>query len=68
MAKHGRMFSKAVTSQMAITKTARVLLFKQLSTCQNYWRTGRLDELLTMLMIEEMYVNCILEYKAGLFY
>ena len=68
MAKHGRMFSKAFTSQMAITKTARVLLFKQLSTYQNYWRTGRLDELLTMLMIEEMYVNCILEYKAGLFF
>ena len=61
MAKHGRMFSKAITNN------ARVLLFKELSTLQNYWRTGRLDELLTMLMIEEMYVNCILEYKAGLF-
>ena len=68
MAKHGRMFLKAFTSQMAITNTARVLLFKELSTHQNYWRTGRLDELITMLMIEEMYVNCILKYKADLFF
>ena len=52
---------------MAITNTARVLLFKELSTHQNYWRNGRLDELLTELMIEEMYIKCILEYNADFF-
>jgi len=45
-----------------------VLLFKEMSTYYNDWKTGRLEELTTMLMMEELQVNCALEYEAGLFF
>ena len=45
-----------------------VLLFKELASFQNDWRTGRLNELVTMVMMEELQVHCSLEYEAGRFF
>ncbi len=45
-----------------------VLLFKELSTHQNDWKTGRLEELITMLMMESMHIVCALEHNVGSFF
>jgi len=45
-----------------------VLLYKELASYYNDWRTGRLDALVTMFMMPELQVNCALEYEAGQFF
>ena len=45
-----------------------VLFFKEMASFYNDWKTGRLEELVTMLMMKDLQVNLALEYEAGRFF
>ena len=45
-----------------------MLLFKELSTYYNDWKTGRLEALVNMLMMPSLIINCSMEYEAGTFF
>ena len=45
-----------------------VLFFKEMASIYNEWKTGRLEELVTMLMMKDLQVNLALEYEAGRFF
>ena len=44
-----------------------VLFFKEIASFYNVWKTGRLKELVTMLMMKELQVDAALECEAGRF-